>query len=122
MSTIFKLFSPTNVFGLLGIKNISYYLFLTSIFVLTYDFIVKASGKQTPTPVVHENLCLEDDYTNDLPIFIEKRTICNFDATPVPIYTIKISPDTPGNRFCLKGEYHVQLWSSECHISLIDVN
>lgn len=53
---------------------------------------------------VHENLCLEDDYTNDLPIFIEKRTICNYDTVPVMVYSIKITPDAPGNKFCLKGQ------------------
>lgn len=52
----------------------------------------------------HEHLCLEDDYTNDLPIFIEKRTICNYDTVPVLVYPIKITPDTDyGTKLCLKG-------------------
>lgn len=52
----------------------------------------------------HEHLCLEDDYTNDLPIFIEKRQICNFDQTPVHVYSIKITPDTDyETKLCLKG-------------------
>lgn len=54
----------------------------------------------------HEHLCLEDDYTNDLPIFIEKRTICNFDQIPVHVYSVKITPDTDyETKLCLKGGY-----------------
>lgn len=51
---------------------------------------------------IHEHLCLEDDYTNDLPIFIEKRTICNFEAVPVLVYPVKITPDY-ATKLCLKG-------------------
>lgn len=52
----------------------------------------------------HEHLCLEDDYTNDLPIFIEKRTICNFELAPVHVYSVKITPDTDyETKLCLKG-------------------
>jgi len=54
---------------------------------------------------VHEHLCLPDDYTNELPIFIEKRQICNFDTVPVPVYSIKITPDPDyDTKLCLKGE------------------
>lgn len=59
-----------------------------------------------PTQIhaVHQHLCLEDDYTNDLPIFIEKRTICNYDTVPVLVYPIKITPDTDyETKLCLKG-------------------
>lgn len=50
------------------------------------------------------HLCLEDDYTNDLPFFIEKRVICNYETGPVPVYLIKIMPDNDDElKFCLKG-------------------
>lgn len=55
-------------------------------------------------PTAHKNLCLEDDYTNDLPIFIERKTICNFESVPVHVYTIKTTPDNSANKYCLKGE------------------
>lgn len=56
----------------------------------------------------HDHLCLEDDYTNDLPIFIEKKSICNYETVPVLVYPIKTSPDTGQEAklvfsFCLKG-------------------
>ena len=56
-------------------------------------------------PAIHKHLCLEDDYTNDLPIFIERQTICNFDSAPIQVYTIKTMPDSAENKFCLKGNY-----------------
>lgn len=63
----------------------------------------------------HEHLCLEDDYTNDLPIFIEKRTICNYETVPVLVYPIKIAPDTDlRTKFCLKGQYSA---NHQCHLS-----
>lgn len=59
----------------------------------------------TQVGALHEHMCTEDDYTNDLPIFIEKRTICNYDSGPVPVYQIKTMPDTDyETKFCLKGE------------------
>lgn len=58
-----------------------------------------------PVPPTHKNLCLEDDYTNDLPIFIERQTICNFESVPVHVYTIKTSPDSNANKYCLKGRW-----------------
>lgn len=56
-----------------------------------------------------QSLCLEDDYTNELPIFIEKRTICNYETVPVSIYSIKVSQDGPNDTFCLKGQLVGQL-------------
>lgn len=54
----------------------------------------------------HEHLCLEDDYTNDLPVFIEKRIICNYESVPVPIYSIKLEPDLGlDSKLCLKGKF-----------------
>lgn len=68
-------------------------------FILTYILTFS-----TQAHAVHEHLCLEDDYTNDLPIFIEKRTICNYDTVPVLVYPIKITPDTDyETKLCLKG-------------------
>ena len=59
-----------------------------------------------PTCVaIHEHLCSKDDFTNDLPIFIEKRTICNYDTVPVLVYPIKTTPDTDYEiQLCLTGE------------------
>lgn len=66
-------------------------------------------GPSSPSDTVHDHLCHEDDYTNDLPIFIEKRTICNFDTIPVPVYNIKITEPWAMEanyqlKFCLKGK------------------
>lgn len=58
-----------------------------------------------PVGALNEHLCTEDDYTNDLPIFIEKRTICNYESSPVPVYRIKTMPATDyETKFCLKGQ------------------
>lgn len=59
-------------------------------------------------------ICLEDDYTNDLPIFIEKKSICNYDTVPIPVYSIRTSPKYDDAKFCLKGE----LSSSLCWLIL----
>lgn len=64
----------------------------------------QGSSETNNAPALHKHLCLEDDYTNDLPIFIERQTICNFESTPVHIYAIKIMPDNIENKYCLKGE------------------
>lgn len=63
-----------------------------------------------PIGATHEQLCTEDDYTNDLPIFIEKRTICNYETNPVSVYQIKIIPDTDDKtKFCLKGQFFTSI-------------
>lgn len=67
-------------------------------------------GPLSQSESAHDHLCHEDDYTNDLPIFIEKRTICNFDTIPVPVYKIKILEPwgMEANyqlKFCLRGKF-----------------
>lgn len=56
------------------------------------------------------HLCREDDYTNDLPIFIQKQTICNVESVPVDVYEIKyiepaVDPSKPNyvHMPCIKG-------------------
>lgn len=70
------------------------------------SFVLILAASAATLASAHEHLCLEDDYTNDLPIFIEKRRICNFDQIPVHVYSIKITPDTDyETKLCLKGCY-----------------
>lgn len=78
---------------------VTVYLFFVLVCLLTFSAL--------QAEAVHEHLCLEDDYTNDLPIFIEKRTICNYDTIPVLVYSIKITPEKISTdyetKLCLKG-------------------
>lgn len=80
---------------------------LSGMLVLALALIyVRSSQADNATVAVHKHLCLEDDYTNDLPIFIERQIICNFESVPIQIYTIKTMPDSVLNtEYCLKGKY-----------------
>lgn len=76
---------------------------------LVWSIIINLTGivSLQTTYAMHEHLCLDDDYTNDLPIFIEKRSICNYELTPVLIYSIKTAPDMGLDmKLCLKGLYN----------------
>lgn len=73
--------------------------------VITVAFILSyLSTFSITTEAIHDHLCLKDDYTNDLPIFVEKRTICNYESVPVLAYSVKITPDADHeNKLCLDG-------------------
>lgn len=62
-----------------------------------------------------DQICLEDDYTNDLPVFIEKKSICNYDTVPVPVYSIRTSPKYDDAKFCLKGDVADAFEITEAH-------
>ena len=52
----------------------------------------------------HEIICQQDVLTNDVPYFVDKRTICNFEVVPIFVYAVSILPNTDNTQFCLKGK------------------
>lgn len=76
-----------------------------SVYIFSFLYLIIEFFEIITKPIEAGHICLDDDYTNDLPIFIEKRSICNYEGVPVLVYSIKLEPDLGlDSQLCLKGE------------------
>jgi hypothetical protein len=89
-------------FGVVGRKSAALVQLMMAELIIVAIHAIRPNGADN-APALHKHLCLEDDYTNDLPIFIERLKICNSDTGPITVYTIKTVPDSNENKYCLKG-------------------